>query len=394
MKNEKIKKLERFVVDNVELEQLEKHLSKFNIFEAIGISKQELRHSDFLSFILDPARNHGLGDLVIKYIGKDIVSKYSGLPINAIEIDVLDLEGIEVRREWRNIDILLIDKNQKILIVIENKIDSEEGENQLKKYTDRINTAYPNYRKLKVFLTPAGTKPSENDWLPYSYKNIHDQLEKVISSKKSVLGDEILNLIIHYNEMLRRYIMPDTDIIELCKSIYNNHKEALDLIFENKPDFRLDRKEYLQEKIINDERLILDQCSKKYIRFALPKWDEYKSQKAGSGWTKSGRILLFEFKNKNLSLSLVLRIGPGPDKIRESLFKAAKENKLQITGNKLSPEFKQIHKINILSKKDLEALDQENNYDKIDMLFESRLQNELEKIEPIFANVFRSMDYA
>ena len=37
-------------------------LDQFNIFEAMGAVHVEVRHSEFLSFLLDPYQNHGLGD--------------------------------------------------------------------------------------------------------------------------------------------------------------------------------------------------------------------------------------------------------------------------------------------------------------------------------------------
>ena len=58
--------LEDFVVGNRDLERLEALLAEFNIFEAIGVVRQELRHSDFLAFLLDPHQSHGLGDDFLK----------------------------------------------------------------------------------------------------------------------------------------------------------------------------------------------------------------------------------------------------------------------------------------------------------------------------------------
>ncbi len=46
------KSLEAFLLDNPELGQLEALLDEFNIFEAIGAVRQEVRHSDFLAFLL------------------------------------------------------------------------------------------------------------------------------------------------------------------------------------------------------------------------------------------------------------------------------------------------------------------------------------------------------
>ena len=53
--------LEDFVSKNDELEILESRLSSFNIFEAVGATRRELRHSDFLKYVLDP-RIKGVGD--------------------------------------------------------------------------------------------------------------------------------------------------------------------------------------------------------------------------------------------------------------------------------------------------------------------------------------------
>jgi len=47
MEPEKKALLENFVVDNGQLEDLESLLSRFNIFEAIGMVRQEIRHSGF-----------------------------------------------------------------------------------------------------------------------------------------------------------------------------------------------------------------------------------------------------------------------------------------------------------------------------------------------------------
>ena len=53
--------LERFVVDNDDLLALESLIGRFNIFDALDIARVEIRHSNFLAFILDPAESHGQG---------------------------------------------------------------------------------------------------------------------------------------------------------------------------------------------------------------------------------------------------------------------------------------------------------------------------------------------
>ena len=61
-KTEAIEALKYFIDDNEDLESLETRLDRFNIFESLGLVRQEIRHSAFLSWLLDPTETHGLGD--------------------------------------------------------------------------------------------------------------------------------------------------------------------------------------------------------------------------------------------------------------------------------------------------------------------------------------------
>ena len=50
--------LESFVVNNKDLDTLESKVSRFNIFEAVGMVRQEIKHSHFIKFLLDPSEKH------------------------------------------------------------------------------------------------------------------------------------------------------------------------------------------------------------------------------------------------------------------------------------------------------------------------------------------------
>lgn len=68
MKTEKEKReaLEKFIIDNKNLEELEKKISRFNIFESVGMVRQEIKHSNFIQFLLSPSEKHRLGDIFLK----------------------------------------------------------------------------------------------------------------------------------------------------------------------------------------------------------------------------------------------------------------------------------------------------------------------------------------
>src|SRR6266567_4711859 len=86
-----VKALEHFVVDNDDLLALESLIGKFNIFDALGIARAEIRHSNFLAYILDPAESHGQGQLFLKAILMDLLK---AAPADLRPFSPIDLDGM------------------------------------------------------------------------------------------------------------------------------------------------------------------------------------------------------------------------------------------------------------------------------------------------------------
>jgi hypothetical protein len=226
--------LERFVVDNDDLLALESLVGRFNIFDALDIARVEIRHSNFLSFILDPAESHGQGQLFLKAVLMDLLKAAPAekRPLSPIDLDGTDLSGVEVRREWANIDLLVTCEQPPFVIAIENKIGSQEHSDQLGRYERTIRTHYPDARPLFVYLTPNADEPSEDTWVTYSYSDIHRVLARVRKAYHSAIGEDVLIFLDHYLSLIGARFMNDTSIDQLCQRIYKNHRHALDLIFE------------------------------------------------------------------------------------------------------------------------------------------------------------------
>ena len=199
--------LEIFVTENPDLERLESLLGEFNIFEALGAVRQELRHSDFLAFLLDPGQHHGLGDTFLKRLLQRVLLRADRPPVSAVEIDVADLEGALVLREWRNIDILIHDESSRLVCVIENKIGSGEHSNQLTRYREIVQREFPDCRLVLVYLTPDGADPSGEAYIPLAYGDIADMIDAVRVVRESTLGADVSALMRHYTTMLRRHIL-------------------------------------------------------------------------------------------------------------------------------------------------------------------------------------------
>lgn len=71
--NGELTALEHFVVDNDDLLELEQRIGRFNIFDALGIARVEIRHSNFLAWLLDPAESHGQGSLFLRAVLMDLL---------------------------------------------------------------------------------------------------------------------------------------------------------------------------------------------------------------------------------------------------------------------------------------------------------------------------------
>ena len=381
------KHLEALVVDNPDLEQLEAHLEQFNIFEALGAVNVELRHSDFLAFLLNPNQNHGLGDYFVKqFLQKALSNAYvSQLPFTPIDLDIWDLDNVIVHRERHNIDILLLDDENKVAVIIENKVISAEHGDQLTRYREIAEQYYPDYRKLFLFLTPEGEEPSDPEYIPIDYGLIVALIEKLLEARASTLGPDVLTLTTHYAVMLRRHIVDESEIKRLCEQIYRKHQRALDLIYEYRPDLQAEIYEYLIELINNNPDLAIDHCSKSYVRFFPQEWDT-PTLNQGEGWTPSGRISLFEFVNSPTSLRLKLYVGPGPMEIRQKLLDIALEHDppFHSTYKSLKQKWNSILVRPFISSNDYETKDLEDLTSEFYKKWERFLVNEMSQIRQVY----------
>lgn len=285
--------LKEFMLDIDCIEQLNKWNDNFNVFDVLRITNVEIRHSNILAWLLDPNENHGLGDSFIKSFISKVVSKYKSNKFSVIEILLQNFYSYQVHRELNNMDIILQSIDEKTVVIIENKIWSKESTNQLKKYYEKSKTEYKDYDKiLYVFLTPNGIESSEPDiWIKFSYKEIIESLEKAIETKK--LRDEVLLLTKNYIGIVRKEIMKEKDenLVLICNEIYNKHRTALKLIFENVSIDNSSDNEIilstLKEMADNGEIIIKDEKKRQFFTKTmdefLPSLKEKKSS-WGTDW--------------------------------------------------------------------------------------------------------------
>lgn len=319
------------LVDDAQFAAIDQRMARFNLFEAVGAVRGELRHSNFLGFLLSPSRSHGWGSAPLLSVLRAILANTprERRPIRALELVLGDLDGAIVYREWNNIDLLIEIKEVNIVVVIENKIDAKAGEGQLTRYKNLIKSRYPGFRHLFVFLTPEGIEPDDTDYISFNYAQLAKVIEGLPDEWKSRSQGDANIIIQHYVEMLRRHIVADEELRELARQLYERHKEAFDFIFESRPE---------PESLLGVARsfleaqpeLISDRHGANILRFVPDTWSTVSDFNCCSlsAWTRTGRNLIFEIKGwssgpyaDRLIISLVS--GPAPAEIRERLYSGA-----------------------------------------------------------------------
>jgi hypothetical protein len=161
--------------------------------------------------------------------------------VSLFDFELFAYSNVEVRREWNNIDILVVitENKKKVVVAIEKKVKSSEHSNQLTRYREIVEREFDDFVKLFVFLTPDNLIPSDDGWIPFGYDTISDVIKDILHYKKDSLSSNVVSFLSQYYTILRRYIVGQSEVEKIAIEIYKKHQEALDIIFQYKPDIYL-----------------------------------------------------------------------------------------------------------------------------------------------------------
>ena len=185
----------------------------------LGVERREMSHSSFIAWILDDKESHNLSQFAIRQLfdiliewGEDKIhdsldlynernstkleydNLYKSLMLGTYKIEDLNIDVEKVIKDKKRIDIIIsmtidsekenVDLPPKVNIIIENKVDSSEYDNQTKTYYNYYSTneKYKNDLNLFVYL------------LPISTSRLHEKLaddEHYINMNYQLLSDNI-----------------------------------------------------------------------------------------------------------------------------------------------------------------------------------------------------------
>ena len=317
------------IITDHDFEKIELSLREPNIFRALSIERKELRHSNFIAYILDPRENHGLKEIVLRKLLRDIFSESKAINRTIFDADYIDLQNIEIRREWRNIDILIVLRDD--IILIENKVDTIDSPNQLGKYHKIAEESFPDKYRHYVYLTPFGNDPQDVDsrvsYINYSYLQISEIIESILKLYNNSISQKISFYLSDYLTTIKRELLMNDNLNDLALKVYNAHKEAFEFIFENKPDPSSFLYPYFEKEILA-AGFVIGSKNKGYIRFTTQELINLLPN-CGQG-LKEKEVFLFEVEyfwtDKTADVNAF--IAPCDDyDIRDNLHNAIKKSK-------------------------------------------------------------------
>ena len=329
MTEPEIREKYRAFLSDPDFDKIELELRAPNIFQILNITRTEIRHSNFLSWLLDPNGTHGLGKLFLIKFLRELAASETAAALDEFDIENLNFNDVEIRREWRNIDLLIIFDS--LVVCIENKIDSQDHSNQLSKYRAIVGENFKNHKKVFVYLTPEGDEPNEATerqfYATYSYGSIIDQADRVLKVHDNSLNSGVRQYIFDYLTITKRELMKDDDLNKLAGKIYKNHKELLDFVFENKPDALEEVHDILAQKI-QKAGWVAGSTNKHFVRFLTKALNPIIPRKGQGDWPlKENFLFEFHISWSRKRVTFKAAISPGDAAIREILSKAMEKLK-------------------------------------------------------------------
>lgn len=241
-------------------ERINKNPVEYNIIKEADIIYDEVSNTILLTSFFNITINEiKIGNYFLEYLRKNKEFDFSA-DILQYDLDI-QKEQFEKDENFKGrFDIKFESKKDKFVLVIENKIYSQEtSESQVNKYIELLKNNYKDYEMHVLYLTPYGSSAniSEDNSVYYS-KIIHDDIANFIEEFE-LKNKEILNTNKYKNVLIameqikeaEKIISETTENIKMEKGIIL--KELKDKIFNK--DITI-IKEY--SDIINYSKEILD----------------------------------------------------------------------------------------------------------------------------------------
>jgi hypothetical protein len=318
-----------------------------NLMDILRVSHKELQHSNFLAWLFNPSETHNLSDSALKDFIKiyfrenqfQDLGNYTGLSV--FDFVKLDFDDLEIRREYKNIDLIFLSKKNQFCLVIENKIYAKESNGQLNKYRSIIETEYADYKhKIYIFLSLFDQEISEIEqdfYVQLNYGHIIKLIEQIIANQRTKLADKTKFVLEQYLQTLKSMLNQNEEIKIVAQQLYKKYKSAFDLVLKYAvPTYGSEILNKLKELIQNERSIRPFQSDNTYVRFQpnflYDNIERLKKNGLSSNDLINNWVFLYEFNVRKDKVNFDLKIGSaeigsGTQEAREKLYEIYRRNK-------------------------------------------------------------------
>ncbi len=255
----------------------------FNIFDICQLERNEDKlHSNLITDLLNPKGRHSMGSVFLNLF-LETIDKTSFFKDKKDQDEKLDNLVVKTQKYTdQGIIDIAIESNNKV-IIIENKIDAYDQENQLNRYYEWAKTKYEKKDNDKntiiIYLTKFGESPVESleedyikelgdNYLEISYKDhIKEWIEKCI--KEVSLKPGIREALNHYLRTVKKITNQSLSIKE--------EKEMKELIIENIDNYNSAKA--IVENFENANLIVRIKVVREFIDSLLKKFPDLELEK-------------------------------------------------------------------------------------------------------------------
>ena len=318
------------LLNDPDFKELNTRSREFNLFDALNISRQELRHSDCLAFLLNPKETHGLGSALLTNLVSTLLESDSGSYTTSL---LWEWDDAVLRREWNNLDIFVLNRQERVTLTIENKVGSSEHSNQLERYENIVKTEFPSYTNIFCFLCADGNEPSRETWIPCDNQQINSLLSEILITQ--TVSPQVLTLIQHYQALINNQMSEETELDQLSARVIEKHGKALAELFKRMPNDNAINWESFKTSIEEYENLVYVNSTNKGMHFKPVNWDNpLMGQVSAPDWDRVYFYLTQDFRG----VMVYLVIDPScPEELRRHIYYKALEQRPPFTATRRTP---------------------------------------------------------
>lgn len=315
-----------------------------NLMEILRVSHKELQHSNFLAWFFDPNGTHNLGDFALKEFIKiyfrenEFQNLGNETGLSVFDFVQLDFDDLEIRREYKNIDLIFLSRKNEFCIVIENKIYAREKIGQLNRYRNNIEAEYPDFKhKIYIYLSLEDQDISESErgyYVQLNYEHIIKLVEQVISNQRLKLADKTKFVFEQYRLTLKSMLNKNEEIEVVAQQLYKKYRAAFDLVF--KYSVQSDTSAIwnkLKNLIENEQSIRPFDTNLKYLRFQPNYLYDNIQDLRNYGLValdddlRKNWVFLFEFNIQKNKVNFDCKIGAGDQEARKKLLDIYKKHR-------------------------------------------------------------------